>query len=153
MTETDSELAVWLSENDYSVNVGNKTYTNYQTCANEQNDDDSSIVLMGIFEKVLDCGGWCEADNNFLYFLKFSDINHCTNSSKYLSYKDCLKEKDSCYNAFKGFLQGKGILFGLVSLFAMVVSFINVITVCCLCYHPGKQRGMKNFYSRMLEEN
>ena len=87
MTNTDSELAVWLSEHDYSVNVGNETYTNYQTCANKQNEDDSAIILMGIFEKILDCGGWCEIENHWLYFQKFSDINYCTSEGKDMDMK------------------------------------------------------------------
>ena len=49
-------------------------------------------------------------------------------------------------------MSGSGQIVGFGCLIALVICMINIIAVCCICYHPDRVRGKKsNFYSRMIE--
>ncbi len=55
--------------------------------------------------------------------------------------------------AFKDFLTGNGRLMGYACSIATLICLINVITVCCICYHPSKRSRGSNFYARMMEDD
>ena len=56
----------------------------------------------------------------------------------------------SCYNKFETFMKEKGVLIALACGGAALISFINIVTVICICCHPGNKGKKRNFYSRML---
>ena len=48
-------------------------------------------------------------------------------------------------------MAGKGKFVGFGCLAAMLLCFINIIALCCICFHPSKTGKNSNFYSRMIE--
>ena len=48
-------------------------------------------------------------------------------------------------------MTGSGKIVGFGCLGAMLVCFLNIIAVCCICFHPSKLKKGSNFYSRMIE--
>lgn len=66
-------------------------------------------------------------------------------------YVECLEKLSNCHDAFYDFMNGKGQLVGFGCLGAMLVCFINIVAVCCICCHPSKKGSRSNFYSRMIE--
>ena len=43
---------------------------------------------------------------------------------------------------------------GVWSVIASGVCFINMISICCICYHPNNRgRKRQNFYARMMESD
>lgn len=58
----------------------------------------------------------------------------------------------TCYVAFEEFLTGKGRLVGFGCMIATAVCLLNIITICCICFHPTKTKK-DNFYQRMMEDD
>ena len=48
-------------------------------------------------------------------------------------------------------MTGSGRIVGFGCLIAMLVCLLNMVAVCCICYHPSKTKSSSNFYSRMIE--
>ena len=85
-------------------------------------------------------------------FDRFTDINYCVTEGIWWINLDCLNKKEACYDAFKDFMVSKVETFGIIGAIATLICLINIVTVCCLCYHPVKRHTTKNFYSRMMED-
>lgn len=48
-------------------------------------------------------------------------------------------------------MTGSGRTVGFGCLGAMLICFLNIVAVCCICFHPSKVKSGSNFYSRMIE--
>lgn len=43
-------------------------------------------------------------------------------------------------------------MMGVACLVGSLVCLVNMVMICCICYHPDNSgRKRENFYSRMLE--
>jgi hypothetical protein len=40
---------------------------------------------------------------------------------------------------------------GFACSIATLLCLINIITVCCICYHPSKTSKGSNFYAKMMD--
>ena len=58
---------------------------------------------------------------------------------------------ENCHSSFEDFMTGSGRIVGFGCLIAMLVCLLNIVAVCCICYHPSKAKSSSNFYSRMIE--
>ena len=54
-----------------------------------------------------------------------------------------------CHDAFKDFLTTKGQIIGFGCAIALLVCFINLITVCCIFCYPKKHT--KDFYNDLMD--
>jgi len=76
-------------------------------------------------------------------------MQHCRYDFRYL---DCFTNLENCHDAFENFMTGSGRIVGFGCLIAVLVCLLNIIAVCCICYHPTRVGGNRsNFYSRMIE--
>ena len=67
-------------------------------------------------------------------------------------YSDCFAGLENCHDAFENFMTGSGRIVGFGCLIAVLVCLLNIVAVCCICYHPTRVGGNRsNFYSRMIE--
>ena len=66
---------------------------------------------------------------------------------------ECFGGLKNCHDAFEDFMSGSGRVVGLGCLIAMLVCLINIVAVCCICYHPDRNKngGASNFYQRMVD--
>lgn len=62
-----------------------------------------------------------------------------------------MKGLKNCHDAFDEFMSGTGRIVGFGCMAAMLVCFLNLVAVCCICFHPSKVGRSSNFYSRMIE--
>ena len=67
-------------------------------------------------------------------------------------YIDCMNSRQGCYDQFKDFTISKGKKMGVWSIIASAVCLINMVMICCICYHPAhRDRKRQNFYARMMQ--
>ncbi len=50
-------------------------------------------------------------------------------------------------------MKDQGIYIGIGCGAASLISFINLVTICCICYHPTKNKNKGAFYSKMMDED
>ena len=101
---------------------------------------EANYVLMGALEGELQCGGWCSDSplGIFYYYTKISTDQRPT---------------QTCYDAFKGFFEKNGVILGLGCSAALAFSLLNMVMICCLCFHPSKTGNRSDFYKRMVEDD
>jgi hypothetical protein len=61
-----------------------------------------------------------------------------------------MSQLTNCHDAFADFMTGKGRIVGIGCMIAMFICFLNIVAVCCICFHPSKVGRGSNFYSRMI---
>ena len=61
--------------------------------------------------------------------------------------------KPGCHHEFENFLTGKGRFVGFGCMVATGICLLNIITVCCICFHRSKSKRGNNFYAKMMDED
>ena len=95
---------------------------------------------MSTLEVELQCGGWCD-DKPSKIFNFYSNVS------------SGVRPKESCYNAFKGFFERNGVVLGVGCAVALAFSILNMMMICCLCFHPSRSGSRSDFYKRMVEDD
>ena len=70
----------------------------------------------------------------------------------YIDSLECFENRPACYNEFRDFVLSKGTIMGISMTIASVFALVNMIFICCICFHPmTKTQKHKNFYARMMD--
>lgn len=59
---------------------------------------------------------------------------------------------ESCYDALEDFFKKYGTILGIGCSAAFGVALLNVIMICCFCFHPSKARNNKRLFTNLLED-
>jgi hypothetical protein len=117
----------------------------------------TNVDIIAALESLIGCGGWCPLNQDQpsfdIFTYRFRNINDCTDSRKNTIYIECLANLQNCYEGFKNFMTDSGRTVGFGCLGAVLVCFLNIIAVCCLCCHPSKTKKGSEFYSRMVGDD
>ena len=101
------------------------------------NANEADIVIMETFEKEFNCGGWC--DDGYEKYFYFSDINKVP--------------EIGCYQALRNFFDKYGIILGISCAAAFGVALLNIVMICCFCFHPSRAKNKRNLFRNLIEEN
>jgi len=59
----------------------------------------------------------------------------------------------SCYDALKNFFEKYAIILGISCSAAFGVALLNIVMICCFCFHPSRAKGKRNLFRNLIEEN
>lgn len=99
---------------------------------------DANVLLMSTLEAEFQCGGWCSNSPYGIFYY-------------YTSVTTDRRPTQTCYDAFKGFFEKNGIILGIGCCAALTFCLLNMVMICCLCFHPSKTGNRSDFYKRMVE--
>lgn len=126
-------------------NITSDGQSKVEDCPGFRNStNEADIVIMETFEKEFNCGGWC--DNGLQNYFYFSDIN----STSVLKID---VPEIGCYQALKNFFEKYGIILGISCAAAFFVATLNIIMICCFCFHPSRAKSKRTLFRNLIEDN
>ncbi len=102
---------------------------------------------METLEREFDCGGWC-IDNPTAQIYYFSDSSSLSILSLILDVPS-----QACYESLKSFFSKYGNILGIGCSAAFGIALLNVIMICCFCFHPSKARSKRRLFQNLIEDN
>jgi hypothetical protein len=60
--------------------------------------------------------------------------------------------KEACYISLEDFFDKYGMILGIGCSAAFGVALLNIIMICCFCFHPSKARNNKRLFTNLLED-